>query len=82
MDLVGLWEQANKIVRLSFRDGEVVDCRILATDPQVHADLTYEVIRIHQTGAPQALGTAVGAIVVASTDDILGWHPVVEERSG
>lgn len=76
MALLKLWEQTNQLVRLRFRDGEEVDARILATDPQVHADLTYEAIRVHRVGDPPALGTTVGATVVASTDDLLDWQPV------
>ena len=76
MDLLQLWEQRSHVVRLRFRDGEEIDARLLGTDPPVHAELTYEVVRIHAPGQPPAQGTAVGAIVVASTDDLVDWQRV------
>ena len=76
MNLTQLWEQVGRLVRLRFRDGEDVEVRLLAVDPQLDADLTYAVVRIHAAGRPSSLDMGVGATVVASTDDLVGWQTV------
>jgi len=76
MDQSQLWEQTGRVVRLRFRDGEDVEARVLATDAPSHAELTYEVIRIHRSGERPNAGTSVGAVVVASTDDLAEWQAV------
>lgn len=76
MDLSRLWDQRNEVVRLHFRDGEEVEARLLSTDPPSHAELTYEVLSIRRPAQPPSKGTAVGAIVVAPSADLVDWEPV------
>jgi hypothetical protein len=76
MDLSQLWDQTGRVVRLRFRDGEDVEARLLATDAPAHADITYEVIRVHRSGKRLNAGTTVGTVLVASTDDLAEWQAV------
>ena len=76
MDLSKLWEQRNELVRLHFRDGEEVEARLLSTDPPSHSELTYRVLSIRRRPLPPNKGTAVGAIIVAASADLVDWEPV------
>jgi len=77
VDLTALFDQVGRVVRLEFSNGEQIEAKLLAVDPQVHADLTYDVLRVLATGEPPAPGTATGTIVVASTDDLVSWEAVL-----
>ena len=76
MDGSQLWDQIGRVVRLRFRDGQDVEARLVATDPPGHADITYEVLRIHRHGKRPNAGASVGAVVVASADDLAEWQAV------
>jgi hypothetical protein len=64
----------NRLVRLSFRDGEVVDVLLLGADPAHDRDFDYEVRAIRAEGTPKPKGTAVGATCVASLNDLISWQ--------
>jgi hypothetical protein len=66
----------NKLVRLEFHDGEVVEALVLAAEPERDQDLTYEVRRIVRPGLPPARGTAVGATCIAPIKDLASWREI------
>ena len=66
--------QLNRIVELRFSDGEVVEAKLLAIDPDDHEDVTYEVVRVVSSGKPPARGTEVGATVVAELHELEEWR--------
>jgi hypothetical protein len=68
-----LREHTNRLVRLEFSDGEIVEALLLAVEPVRDHDLTYEVRRILRAGAPPARGTASGATCVASLSELVSW---------
>jgi hypothetical protein len=72
----GLRAYLKQSIQLNFGDGEIVEATLLGIDPVRDLDLTYEVLRIVQPGAPQARGTAVGATVVARLSDLESWSPL------
>ena len=75
-DPSGLRGLTHKPVRLTFRDGEVVDAIVLGVNTERDFDLTYEVLRVIQSAEPPALGSAPGASVIAELKDLVGWEPV------
>ena len=74
MDPSQLRTALNRLVRLSFRDGEVVDVALLGADPAHDREFDYEVKAIRHEGVPRPKGTAVGATCVASLDDLVTWE--------
>ncbi len=64
----------NKPVRLVFKDGEIVEAVLLGVDAERQHDITYEVLRLVKAGAPRALGTAIGATLVASLENLSSWE--------
>ena len=76
IDPSGLRGLTHKSVRLTFRDGEVVDAIVLGVNIERDFDLTYEVLRVIHSAKPPALGTALGATVIAELKDLVGWEPV------
>jgi len=64
----------NKLVQLSFRDGELIEALLLGVDEVRSRDLTYEVRKIVAFGTPRARGTSVGATCVAALDDLRSWR--------
>lgn len=73
MDFHELARHLNEEVRLSFKDGEIIDAVLLGVDEQTHRDLTYEVRRVLSVGKPRPEGTTVGATCIASLDELEAW---------
>jgi hypothetical protein len=71
----------NRALRLSFKDGEVVEATLLGVDLELDRDLTYEIRRILAQGSPPPRGTAVGATCIASLDDLDVWEPVSDGQA-
>jgi hypothetical protein len=69
-----LGAQLNRVVELRFSDGEVVEAKLLAIDPDDHEDVTYEVVRVVSAGNPPARGTEVGATVIAELHELEEWR--------
>ena len=76
MNVEKLRSHLNREVRLSFKDGEIVDAVLLGVDPDWERDLTYEVKHVVQQGSPLPRGTAVGAPCIAQLDDLSAWEPI------
>jgi hypothetical protein len=68
--------QLGRVVELRFSDGEIVQGRLLAIDPDDQEDLTYEVLRIVQDSTRSSRGTALGATVIAELHELQGWRLV------
>lgn len=62
-------------VRLTFRDGEVVEALLLGVDDERNHDLTYEVTRVVHTGAPTSKATQVGTTYIAPLNELENWSP-------
>ena len=76
MDILGLAEHIGRRVLLAYLNGEWVEVRLLGFDPQVHGDLTYDVLRVLDAGDPPAPGSQEGVCCLGSTDDLLAWSPL------
>lgn len=74
MEIVQLRERLNQPVKLSFRDGEVVEAILLGIDPERDRDLTYEVRRIIRRGSPPARGAEEGGTSVAKIEELANWE--------
>jgi hypothetical protein len=68
--------QLGRVVELRFSDGEIVQGRLPAIDPDDQEDVTYEVLRVVQGGARGSRGTALGATVIAELHELEGWRLV------
>jgi hypothetical protein len=78
MNLDDLPAHVNQSVRLTFKDGEIVDALLLGVDLSRDRDLTYEVRRIVRAASPPTRGTAIGATVIAQAHDLSSCMPVIE----
>lgn len=76
MEIVQLRKRLNQPVKLSFRDGEVVEAILLGIDPDRDRDLTYEVRKVVRKGTPPARGTEEGGTSVAKIDELADWEPL------
>lgn len=56
------------IVTLEFNDGEIVDAKIAAVDPEEHRDVVYEVVRVRVPG--RTTRYEPGAFHRASLDEV------------
>jgi len=73
MNLDDLPLHRHQSVRLTFKDGEVVDALLLGVDLTRDRDLTYEVRRIVSAASPPGRGTTIGATVIAKVEDLASW---------
>jgi hypothetical protein len=73
MDSRDIRSQLNKLVRLTFRDGEVVEAVLLGADPERDKDLTYEVRRIVSQPPGKREHLEVGATFVGALKDLERW---------
>jgi len=78
MNLDDLTAHVHQSVRLTFKDGEIVDALLVGVDLHRDRDLTYEVHRILRAASPPTRGTAVGATVIAKVQDLSSWRTVIE----
>ncbi len=76
MDALGLRLLISKRLRLSFKDGEVVEVLLLGADPERDRDLTYEVLRVVRQGTPKPRGSEVGATCIAAMEDLADFELV------
>ena len=74
MDSKNIHTQLNKLVRLTFRDGESVDAVLLGADPEHNHDLTYEVRRIISWPREERKHLAVGATLIGALADLERWE--------
>lgn len=79
MNRLHLASYINQMVRLRFRDGEIVDALLLGADEDRHQDLTYEVREVLTPGNPRPRGTRPGGTCIASLEELSSWEPVNPE---
>jgi len=63
-------------IRLTFRDGEVVEALLLGVDAERNHDVTYEVTRIVHAGGQGVKLTQVGTTYIAPLDQVESWRPL------
>jgi|GEM_PF-2931063 len=79
MQIDRLGAALKQTIRLTFRDGEVVEALLLGVDTERNHDLTYEVPRVVRTGAQGAKPTQVGTTYIASLNHLQSWEPLQEK---
>lgn len=65
-----------KTVRLTFRDGEVVDALLLGVDSERNRDLTYEVARVIHPASIATKATQVDTTYIAPLDELQSWSEI------
>lgn len=78
MELDSLTRQIDRPLRLHFRDGEVVEARLLSVGLDPHDDLSYEVRRVVHPPVSGAIASRLDHVCIASARDLVSWEEVSE----
>ena len=81
MNLSKLRKFVNQKVRLTFRDGEIVDAMLLVANVERDRDITYEIIHVLKSGSRGDSVSKPGVVIVASLDELLSFEPIGKDTS-